>query len=354
MQQIPRLARDQRLLERLRALRHLPPNTSLPQITAKTDQRLLRDLLRLPKDMDVLVWLHTKAKRRASTIALRLALQEISHSCYSLAKSSREEISEYHHQLLGGLLNLPEADLPFHQLKMVEEYDNTEELLRNLFHQTQLLRRRDTTLSPSFQMNHERDQFFVDLMNLPLGSDPLWWLENARAVFMRQFVLSHLLNRFCRSASLAGQPELRTISVNKSFRPSPFVTITIEHVTVKEAGLLVKAELTFFPKKLSHNPPYPHPATVYSWEGFERAVDSVGYHYLTSWQQMSSGTASPHSCKEQLIMTCYPALAEGSTEITFSSQPMMIEADTAYELGGPRIRLPDIVAGDLLWRLALV
>jgi hypothetical protein len=345
---------DRRLVGRLRALRHLPPDTALPQIAAKADQRLLDDLLHLPEDVDVLAWLHTDAKRRVSTIALRLALQEIDHSCHSRVKSSREEISEYTHQLLGGLLDLPEADLPFYQLEMGEENDDGEDALRHLFHKMQLLRRSDTTISPYFQGNHERDQFFVDLVQLPPGGDPLWWLENTRAVFARQFVLSHLLNRFRMYESLATQPELRTIRVNKCFHPSPFVTVKIEHVTVKSGGLLVKAELTFFPKKLSSNTYYPHPGTVYSWEGFERAVDTAGYHYLTWFQQMSSGTASFRSHKQQLTMACYPALAEGSTEITFSSQPMMIEANTAYKLGGPRIRLPDIVAGDLLWRIALV
>ena len=353
MQQIPRSAQDQRLLERLHALRHLPPNTSLPRITVRADQRLLGDLLRLPKNMDVLAWLHTKAKRRVSTIALRLALQEIGSTCRSLAKSSREEIDEYHYHLLGGLLNLPEADLPFHQLKMVEENNNIEDLLRHLFYQIQLLRWRDINLSPFFQAKHERDQFFIDLMQLPLGSDPLWWLENKYATFIRQLVLSHLLDRFHQYTSLETQPELRTIRVNKSFHPSPFVTVKIEHVTVKAAGLLVKAELTFFPKKLSHNTDPSHPATVYSWKGFERAVDPTGYHYLTWFQQMSLDTASPHSCKEQLTMACYPALAEGSTEITFSSQPMMIEVDTAHKQEGPCIRLPDIVAGNLHWCLSL-
>ncbi len=159
------LAQDRRLVERLRALRHLPPGTSLPQISSKEDQQLLQDFLQLSDEVDVLSWLQHNPERNVAQLALRIALEQMGSMCRDLhAASSDVALPDYYQQLFGGLLELSEDALPFRQLDNLEESGDSEDLLRHVLRQLQSFYRRSPTPSPSFQARDEREQVLADLL----------------------------------------------------------------------------------------------------------------------------------------------------------------------------------------------
>lgn len=346
------LAQDKRLVERLRALRHLPPSTSLPQISSKEDQQLLQDLLQLSDEIDVLSWLHHNLERNVAKIALRIALGQIATMCRDIhAASSRIEIPNYYQQMFGGLLELTEDTLPIRQLDNLEENDSSEDLLRQVLRQLQSVYQKSPTQSLSFQARDEREQVLADLLRLPQDEDSLSWLEKTHAVFATRLVLSHLLARFSVThGSLTTLPTVRTIKVRKHFRPFAAVDVEIEHLTLKPTGFLVQACVTISPRRL----PLPENTVPSSfiWSGFERVVDNFGSHYLTWVENLRSGGTHFHRYQEQLTMAFYPAVAENNSRLAFSSQPMLLEARTVSP-AGRLLPLPDMAGENLLWQVSL-
>src|SRR6266446_339876 len=335
------LAQDRRLVERLRALRHLPPGTSLPQISSKEDQQLLYDFLQLSDEVDVLSWLQHNPERNVAQLALRIALEQMGSMCRDLhAASSDMALPDYYQQLFGGLLELSEDALPFRQLDNLEESGDAENLLRRVLRQLQSIYQRSPTLSPSFQARDEREQVFADLLRLPQDGDPLSWLERTHTVFATRLVLSELLGRFSVThGSLTTLPTLRTIKVQKHFHPFSAVDVEIEHITLKSTGFFVQARVMISPHRLSLQGNAVR--TSFIWSGFERVVDNFGYHYLTWVEHLRSGGTHFHRYQEQLTMAFYPAVAANSTELTFSSRPMILETSTVSP-EGRRLPLPDI------------
>ncbi|MDQ2753470.1 MAG: hypothetical protein M3R72_10655, partial [Bacteroidota bacterium] len=141
-----------------------------------------------------------------------------------------------------------------------------------------------------------------------------------------------------------------TVKVKKDFHLYPGIDVEVEHITLKSAGFLVQASVNISPRKLSLQSGVA--PSSFTWQGFIKAVDNFGYHYLTWVENLSSGDTHFHKYQEQLTMAFYPALAANSTELTFSSEPMVIETSTVSQ-EGHLLQLPAITGNNLLCYVSL-
>lgn len=342
---------NRRFTERLRALRHLPPNTLLPQVMAKEDKDLFEVLLRLPEDTDVFSWLQVHSSRNITKIALRILTVQICNLYKDIViASSRVSIDDYYRHMLGGFLEQPEDILTFSRLDALENESDSENLLRYLLQQMQSLYKKVPNLS-AFQARNERDQILADLLRLSENVDPIDWLKRKHEIFAIKLVLSHLLGRFSViHGSLTTLPTVDVIKIGKVFRPLPAIRVRIEKIIFKTLGFLVQASIDISPSRLSLSEE--PPPSLFVWQGFERVVDNIGYHYLTWPEEIHSGNRSFHKYQEQLTMAFYPSVAENSTKLTFLSQPMILET-SAFSRKGHLLQLSEFAGGDLIWPLSL-
>jgi hypothetical protein len=353
MEQAGDTFKDRRFLEMLCALRKLPPNTYLPQITAREDQKIFHQLLQLPDKINIFWWLQRHASKTVTRIALRilvLQLRDIRNS--AILASSRAILDDYYPQLLGGFLKSPEEILPFARQEALENASDAENLLLQILHEMQALY--STAPVPDFQprkgRNQEQDQIYADLLRLPAEIDPLQWLQNNHAQFTVKLVLSHLLGRFrVTHGVVATLPTIHVLKVNKTFQPMPALRVHIQDIIFKTEGFLVRANLDISPRKL---PLAEDPApTLFIWNGFDRVVDNLGYQYLTWAEEIHAGGAHFHSYQEQITIACYPSLAASSTTLTFFSQPMVLE--TEFIAQGHPLPSSDIQGNDFIWHISL-
>ena len=88
------------------------------------------------------------------------------------------------------------------------------------------------------------------------------------------------------------------------------------------------------------------------WAGFDRVTDDRGYHYLLQRAEWEAGTWLRWWYRERLRMTCYPAVADGATTLTFSALPATLSHRRTGGLRGPQ-PLPDEALGDIIWRVKI-
>ncbi len=344
-------SQDRYFTERLRALRHLKPDTFLPQITAKEDKALFEELLHLPDEVQASSWLQNNLSRRIMAIALRILIVQICNLYnYLIIVSSRVSMDDYYRRMLGGFLEHSEDILPFSRRDELENSSDSESLLYSLLQQIQSLYRRASLLT-AFHARNERDQILADLLRLPEGVDPIEWLKQEHEIFAIRLVLSHLLHRFSVThGAWAAFTTIGVLKVNRVFYPLPAVRVRIKEVTFKTEGFLVQASVDLSPRRLPLSED-PRPS-LFVWRGFERVVDNQGYHYLTWAEEIHSGNTSFHRYQEQLTMAFYPSIAADSTALTFLSQPMIFET-SAFLQEGCQPHLSEIAGGDFVWHLSL-
>lgn len=343
-------ARDRYLVERLRALRHLPPGTSLPSMrTLRRDEReLLQELLALSDETDLLAWLQQRAARRVARIALRLVLGDLVGMSDEVRQAAEKSVPAPDYEvLLGGLLE-PEHNTALHkELETLDQGgDDTDEQLRRAWRRVQLVC--GHLPSSGVRLRDEHEVVLSELLQLPGEGDPLAWFETSQATFAARRVLSHLVDRFeVMRDSLAAMPTVKRLCVRQRLHPLDGVEIAIQELHLKPAGFLVNASVKLEPRRLGLAE-----GTSVIWHGFERIVDQSGAHYLTWVERLNAGSASFGLYEEQLTLAGYPALAAGCHEINFFCLPLQLEV-MAVSADGRLHRLPDLVGDNLRWHLQL-
>jgi hypothetical protein len=335
---------DKRLAEKLRALRHLPPGHEFPPLANQEDYQLFQSVLNLSDNVDIFTWL--EEYEQIGQVAVRIAIQEIGTLYLHLNTAKKyTSIPDHYKQILGGLLEYLEEDFPFNAKGNGEEfYDRSE--VRKVLLSLQSSCQRSSFIQTAFHESDEREQFLAALLRLPATTDPfMWTMENHRNVAI-QLILSHLLHDCTiNRSSFMASPTLRTIQIKERFVFSA-VEITIDKLLLKAEGFLMQAYVNMSLQKLRHG--QDSIPSSYEWKGFDRAVDSSGYHYLTWAEKISSGSSHFHTYREDIVQAFYPAIVLDTLSITFFSQPVVIEP---YNISkeGKRTHLPDIVLKDLTW-----
>jgi hypothetical protein len=335
---------DRKVIEKLHALRNLPPGTILPEVQNKEAKKLLDGILQFKNGYDDEYLLKGKLSEDIARVAMFSSLRKICRVCKSIIIASlKVPIPTYYRQMLGGLLDLSKDDLIFQELENLENL----ELSNTLLWQMQLLAQQTSTLPSPFQAHNENDQFLADLLRLPPTVDSLNWLQETHPEIAVRLALSYLLDYFSINRQiLAVQPTKHTIRINKPFHFSNSVDMVIKSISLKEDGFLVHVVLNIAKHKLSFQ------GTVipssFVWRGFDSVIDNLGYSYLTWIENLHTGDSHFHKYQEQLTMAFYPAIEMNAKELTFSSHPMVIEASTVSQEGN-YISLPDIVLEDFQW-----
>ena len=353
MTQLHMVDQDKRFVSRLRALRHLPPGTPLPVLNNPEERQLLQDLLQLPENTDYFRWLQEQAPDRLSRIMLTILIGHI-FTLVQYMDNIPADIAEphYYQQLLGNIPTLLQDEAIKQQWQTIQQDPKDVQELLLLFQQMQTSYRNSRHTNPEITPRKDFDQLLLDLLRLPFEIEPLIWLQKEQLTFMPSFVLSHLLQHFeVTKGILLEQPTLRRIAIHHHFQPAPGLSIKIQQLLVKPDGFLVEAQLHFIrPKLILAGQPQPG---IFLWYGFDQVVDNNGYHYLTWDEIFRSGGGSFHRDEEELTMAFYPALASSVTELTFSSQPVIIKTLTSISEGRQRKFLADITGKDLFLRVSL-
>jgi len=81
-------------------------------------------------------------------------------------------------------------------------------------------------------------------------------------------------------------------------------------------------------------------------------ADVCGYQYLV-WATEAHGGTGLLGWKQELTLALYPAIFPGATGLTFTAQPMLVEAHCYNQATDQPITLPTREYGDLVWRLPL-
>jgi hypothetical protein len=344
-----RALQERRLREDLRALRHLPPGTNLPQPTHHLEQQLLTDLLRLSDEVDPIRWLQEERGLETARITLREKLRQIKIIVVGLrrARQAGSPILQNVEIMLGNLMRLPEDAEPFVQLE--QETDASPEVLHSVLHGLRTARGvPEGMLLPGLALAGQ-DQLLADLLALPDAVDPLRWLLTEHPDRTARITLSHLLAQ-CRPArTLQIGSNLRRQRVQEVLRDSETVRVIIEQLVFGRDGFQLAADIYLSTRGLAPSAAEEEAINLV-WPGFDRVVDDLGHHYLVQSPEWQTGTYRPWWRREQLRMVFYPAVAAAATELTFTARPMTL-AVTNWPVPGHGFALPDCDAGELVWRV---
>lgn len=79
------------------------------------------------------------------------------------------------------------------------------------------------------------------------------------------------------------------------------------------------------------------------WEGFDRAVDDLGHHYVVVDQGVRTGTGFLGRITGEAELTCYPAPAAGAREVVLEADPVTLNLLIASpEAPEPRLASRDV------------
>lgn len=338
-----------RLLEQLRAMRHLPPSTELPQPASREQRQLLTDLLRLPEEVDPLQWLQAERGPVIVHIALQQELRSIKLRALGArrARSVGVVVPADELAFLGDLPNLPEDAAPFAALD--QNAETSPETMHRVLEQLRDARTGSSQTRETVVAGRPNQRFAADLLNLSNDIDPLRWVQDERGVYAAAATLWHVLEA-CRPARTLLVGSVREVKHPMDvLESSGLVHAVIAEIVFAEGGFSIEAHIHVSTDAL------PRPSDVEhltaTWEGFDRVVDDRGYSYLRQHSEPRT-VGNGGGTDETLRMAFYPAVAPNATMLTFSSTPGTLEVIGVNSANEP-VSLPDVTLGELVWRVGV-
>ena len=342
-------ADGQRLAERVRALRRLPPGTPLPLPDGEAEQQLLGDLLLLPDSVDPLRWLQVERGNIAAQIALRRALGRLRRRISQLQRRRRMRgaVTRAEEDVFGGLADgLPDtADM--YLLDGAAEVSIPADQLRRLLRAFHTARGQPAPVLPPGPDLAPSSDLVPELLLLPDTTDPLRWLEEERGLFTAVEALRELLARHRPPLNLSVGEPMKTLNPHQHVRAAG-IDILIDTVVFGETGISVTARATIATRRIRK----PRGVRLLSveWDGFDDLFDDLGYHYLRQNRRLSNlGGALGWRWHEYVEVFFYPAIAQDATQVTFASNPAIAEVFGWRHSERRRLALEPLHLGSIAW-----
>ena len=345
--------------ERLLAMRHLPPDTPLPQPRGPLAQQLLNALLSLPDEQDPLHWLQQEHGQTTALLTLGLTLDLAVH-LYRFTRypprphdepdRMHERLAEYIAQQtvhFGQLLTSTERwNLPLPYTERIADSTASRHLIEELVH----LRSRSGLPVESDPhrslLEPGDDMLLADLLRLPETIDPLQWLQEERGETCARRVLASLVRQSSPTpAFLRGLPSTRSsVHPHTHFHVGHALSGRVKQIDFTELGFLLHLAVRL-PRPDAWNPSR-QGASFFplQWKGFERIIDNDGYHYLVQ----SEVQISNHLWwwQEHLTLRCYPAVRD-ARELILLSKPTALAAYRHPLSSSQLIPLPGPILGEM-------
>ncbi len=161
-----------------------------------------------------------------------------------------------------------------------------------------------------------------EIMLLPDGEDPLAWIDQHHALDAAKALLREVQEPYSfpppvspLGRVLHAQGPIVAIDIDNRLQ------VEVELLVIGTAGFRVEGRVRISRAGL---PIYPDGGNVLlSWTGFGQVTDDQGHHYLHRSELMTW----PSDLGEQPFrLECFPAVAEGATELIFHSSPALLVA----------------------------
>lgn len=311
---------EHRLNEQVQTLRHLPPGTWLPQPHYQPDRDLLASLLHLQDEIDPLQWLKESHADLIARVLLWTALDRIrSHvQGVSLAVRAGQEIPiDDYQQWLGNLLDLPEDVEPFQRLIGTHPTTTSPELLHTVFLMLRALRK-----GGQHSVEGTGDKILLlldDLFQLPGATDPLQWIQDEHSDLAAIETLRHVLTQIQLPDPLFDGQVIKVQRLDmRSHTEGP--SVVLHEMVLKPAAFVLTLRARLPEGSLRALAARFPGIRGINWEGVERVVDDLGYHYLVCHRLQEGVTHWPWRSDLSLRLLCYPLIASTATAITVSSK----------------------------------
>lgn len=331
------------LRNQLQAMRHLPPDTVLPQPEPFEERELLRELLHLPDTVDALEWLWNERSQLCARITLWYGLEQ----CWN-------DLRVRHRPLTGGEPGVTEHEA-------LEEWFAalaSQELLRataprdHVPAATQLrtvlgvLRRGPNPQTLSFPPSH---RLILDLWRLPDDTDPVVWLGRERGPLIALQALGDMLEQARPPQTLLVGPALRVLRPNTKLRVQRSARIVVAKVVLGSRGFMVSMQVRLRGAARGRGDDH---RVLFAWYGFDQVVDDRGYQYVVQHRELDVGTAFRGWSREHLRLAYYPALPAETRVVSFVANPMTLDP-TDHPPRERAQRLPAEDIGELTFQLVL-
>jgi hypothetical protein len=352
--------KERQMVERAHALRHLPPDTRQPKSDFQPDRDLLTGLLNLEDASNPLEWLEESHGELAAQVLLWTALDCIRSFVKSirLTDLAGARVSAVGHlQLLANLLDLSEDVESLRKLANTHPTTVSPELLRSVLQEIRSLRRETSPLPAARAGSDELipiQPLLVDLFQLAEVTNPLQWIQDERSHLAAVATLYHVQNQarpphpmFLGPENKIEHPE-KVYSLNKRLSAEG-LSLVLREVVLGKTSFTLRLQ-TRIPERMLRIPFMPGRQIV--WEGIDRVVDNLGYHYVV-WHHLFEGRTHWRAFDMSLLLVCYPAIAPAANEITFSSDHMAVLVIGRGDGEQTRRTFHQIYLGDLTWRVRI-
>lgn len=349
---MPSLYNDRLLNNTLRALRHVPVGTGLPQPIGTEDRQLLADLLALPDNVRAERWLQDERGSIIALITLRKTLHRLRSDILGEQRSRwegwiRPEVFE---QRLGGLARLPLDAEPLVNAER-NALSMSADDLRNILGQLWQLRQPiNGPRIPSSTDDPSKQALWLphDLMHLTNDDDPIEWLQRERGTLSAEITLSYIINQCqpMRTPAVGMQTEWRSLRQRLwVFDKDAIAAVTLREIRFGRGGFSLSTSLWL--RTWDRLSAQQSKERMLTWMGFDRIADDIGNEYLLKHTEVETLLLFGWS-REYLTMAFYPAVAEGAKMLTFASDPFILEVEGRR--GGP-YPLPERAVGHLTWQV---
>jgi hypothetical protein len=343
---------EQRLIGLVKAMRHLPPETSIHKHKHILAQEILTELLRLDDETDPIGWIADKNKRLAARVLFWTGLSYFRDTFLGvkLARQAGQSTSGPIQQWFDSLPNFTEGQIEtlFEPLLDTNPLTVTEDTLNTIFQRLQNLYTGYDEVN-NVSSGNDLFDFVSGLLSIGVGTNPLQYIEINYQHLASVQMLRYLVTELQMPYSLW---ELKPLKIYK-----PKLRLDVESIAValREVALYqLGFKLTLsahIPRRLIPQ----SPAFRYiSWEGVESISDSRGFSYLV-WYRLPQGKGLSWRYNQTLQLLCYPALVPSVAEITLqSTQTKMVFLGSSTEDHQLKV-LKTLELGDLIWdfRLAI-
>ena len=352
------VGRELRLQDRMTALRNLRPGTRLSWPEGDRSRKLLRELLSLAEDIDILRWLAAERGDVVALLALGRSL-EIADQMYGAQnrivsgmltseqeRQVHQSLQDKYGAMYGALLRSDEDwGAPKQRGDTVDgpsEHRHLVDALMELRRKTGL----PTETSPSrSQVDPGPDTLLADLLRLPDSTDPARWLQDHRLSLSSRLVLEHLLQGAFPMGDLVlsatNGSSLRSIRPKVHTRSKGLLHVKVQQIDILELGFALHLRVRFsLPRGWSSAK---QPGIIRQWEGFRSIRDNAGHHYVVQVASMNTSNQMWWWHGDQTLV-CWPALKD-ARELTLEAQPAYLSLYRPPSEGKTIVPIPGPILG---------
>lgn len=314
-----------RLVEQLISLRHLPPNSWLPEPFHKFDAELITELLHLEDENDPFEWLKQNRSELISRVLLWTSLNRISSIVQSIKRANEANAAtsfDNYTQWLGNLLQSAINAEPFQKLIGSHPTTVSATLLQSVFQELRILR---GEIKRKLITKNEIWLLLDDLFQLPLSSDPLRRIEDRHSHLASVETVRHAVAQILPPRHLlVGQTATGVMDnvLHPNIRlQAEELPVEVHEIVLGQSSFALTLQTRISEQALRRDSSSNSIWIV--WQGVERITDDLGHHYLVCYRPEEGGNRLgwfDHS----LQLICYPAIIPKAREIILNSSQMAL------------------------------